>query len=110
MLDGKTESNIAIERMTTIPMPHRGQKALLRTRKKATKTVAPLKVAKSKYVNMTVMDLLKWGSHYKRNVKKEWLKDLLISEAIIEGTEDFKAQGTFMQGMQACFGDEFDPR
>ncbi len=119
MLDGKTKLNVAIERMTTIPMPHRGQKALLRTHKKTIKTAASLKVAKSKYANMTAMDLLKWGLQYKRNVKNGGLKDLLISEGIIEDTKaavqkqfwkDFKAQVTFMQGMQACFGEEFDPR
>ncbi len=40
-------------------------------------------------------------------------------EAILDGTkaalhkrfrEDYKAQGLFMQGMQACFGEDFDPR
>ncbi len=87
MLDGKNELNVAIERMTTIPMPHRGQKALLRTHTKTIKTAAPLKVAKSKYANMTAMDLLKWGLQYKRNVKKGWLNDLLISEGIIEDTK-----------------------
>ena len=78
---------VSIERMTTIPMPHRGQKALLRTSQKNTETAAPLKVAKSKYANMTAMDLLKWGLQYNRNVKKGWLKDLLISEGIIEDTK-----------------------
>ncbi len=43
----------------------------------------------------------------------------LTSEGILNGSkvavqkrfwDDYKAQGLFMQGMQACFGDEFDHR
>ncbi len=118
-MDGKRELNVSIQRMTTIPMPHRGPLPILRTRTKDATLTEPFAVAKSKYANMTAMDLLKWGLSYNRNIKKGWLKNLLESESILDGTkaavqkrfwEDYKAQGLFMQGMQACFGDEFDPR
>ncbi len=119
VLDGTREMKVRIERMTTIPMPHRGPFPILRTRKKDAPVTEPCKLAKSKFATMSSMDLLKWGLSYKRNVKKGWLKDLLVSEEILDGTkagthkrfwEDYKAQGVFMQGMQACFGEEFDPR
>jgi hypothetical protein len=112
-------SVVPIERMTTIQMPHRGPMPLVRTRTKETTFAEPLKVAKSKYANMSAMDMLKWGLSYNRNVNKGWLKDLLEKEGILDGTkaalqtrfwEDYKAQGLFMQGMQACFGEDFDPR
>ncbi len=118
-MDGKRELNVKIERMTTIPMPHRGQLPILRTRTKDAPLPEQLKLAKSKYAIMTSIDLLKWGLSYNRNVKKGWLKDLLVSEAILDGTkaalhkrfwEGYEAQGLFMQGMQACFGEDFDPR
>ncbi len=66
------------------------------------------------------MDILKWGLLYKRNVSQGWLKDLLAAEKIVDGSKasiharflsDYKAQDLFMQqGMQACMGDDFDPR
>ena len=67
------------------------------------------------------MSLLKWGLQFKRNVKKGWLRDLLVKEQILDGSKaatqarfwsDHKAQDqdVFMQGMQACMGDDFDPR
>ncbi len=69
-MDGKHELNVKIERMTTIPMPHRGQLPILRTRTKEAPLPKKLKLAKSKYANMTFIDLLKWGLSYNRNVKK----------------------------------------
>ncbi len=119
VLDGTREMKVSIARMTTIPMPHRGPLPILRTCQKDTTLPEPCKLAKSKFATMNAMDLLKWGLSYKRNVKKGWLKDLLVSEEILDGTkaatnkrfwEDYKAQGVFMQGMQACFGEDFDPR
>ena len=65
-----------INRMTTIPMPHRGKKAILRTRAKHSIIKAD-PVPKSKFALMTPIDILKWGLDYKRNVKKGWLKNLL---------------------------------
>ncbi len=70
MLDGKVEHNVAIDRMTTIPMPHRGETALLRTRTTKTKLAKPLKVAKSNYAKMSAMDLFQWGLQYNLRQKE----------------------------------------
>jgi hypothetical protein len=116
-LDGRQESNISINRLTTIPMPMRGIKATLRTRTGPSDDVldgAPT----SKFAAMSSIDVLKWGLQFKRNVKKGWLRDLLVKEEIIDGSKggtqarfwrDHQAQHVFMQGMQACMGDDFDP-
>jgi hypothetical protein len=109
---------VDISRMTTIPMPHRGKKAILRTRTKPSITKAD-PVPKSKFALMTPIDILKWGLDYKRNVKKGWLENLLVGEKLMEDTKaalkerfwsDYKAQCLFIQGMQAALGNEFDPR
>jgi hypothetical protein len=118
VLDGMHEAGINLNRLTTIPMPHRGKQAVLRTRT----TDAPATVAaipKTVFAKMSSIDLLKWGLQYKRNVKKAWLRDLLVKEKIIEDTkqakmkrlwEDYQAQCVFIQGMQAALGEEFEPR
>ncbi len=72
--------------MTTIPMPHRGKKAILRTRAKHSIIKAD-PVPKSKFALMTPIDILKWGLDYKRNVKKGWLKNLLVGEKLIQDTK-----------------------
>ena len=68
---------------------------------------------------MTPIDILKWGLDYKRNVKKGWLKTLLVGEKLMTNSKaackerfwsDYKAQCLFIQGMQAALGNEFDPR
>jgi hypothetical protein len=109
---------VDINRITTIPMPHRGRKAVLRTRAKTAITKADA-VPKSKFGLMTPIDLLKWGLDYKRNVRKGWLKYLLVGGELMEDTtaaikgrfwSDYKAQCLFIQGMQAVLGNEFDPR
>jgi hypothetical protein len=99
-------------------MPMRGVKATLRTRTGPNADVldeAPI----SKFAAMSSIDVLKWGLQFKRNVKKGWLRDLLVKEQILDGSKaatharfwsDHKAQDVFMQGMQACMGDDFDPR
>ncbi len=107
-----------ITRITTIPMPHRGRKAILRARALTpiTKTDG---VPKSKFGLMTPIDLLKWGLDYNRNVPKGCLKSLLVGEKLMEDTStateerywgDYKAQCLFIQGMQAALGNDFDPR
>ncbi len=60
---------------------------MLRIRTKETTFAEPLKVAKSKYANMSAMDLLKWGLSYNHNVNKGWLKDLLEKEGVFDGTK-----------------------
>jgi hypothetical protein len=73
----------------------------------------------STFVAMSSIDVLKWGLQFKRNVNKGWLRDVLVREQILDGSKaatqarfwnDHKAQDLFMQGMQACMGDDFDPR
>jgi hypothetical protein len=68
---------------------------------------------------MSAIDCLKWGLLYNRNVPKGWLRDLLIKEKVLDGDKagiqkrfwsDYKSQELFMQGMQACMGDDFEPR
>jgi hypothetical protein len=117
VLDGKQESNISINRLTTIPMPMRGLKATLRTRQGPSDDVLDV-APTSKFATMSSIDILKWGLQFKRNVKKGWLRDLLIKEQIIDGSKggtqarfwrDHQAQHLFMQGMQACMGEDFDP-
>jgi hypothetical protein len=66
VLDGKIEQAISIDRLTTIPMPHRGTKATLRDRPPRAEFVAA--VEKSVYERMSSLDLLKWGLLYNRNV------------------------------------------
>jgi hypothetical protein len=99
-------------------MPHQGKKAVLCTRATNANATADA-VPKSKFAKMTSIDLLKWGLDYKRNVKKGWLKDLLVGEKLLVDTkqaknvrfwQDYQAQYLFIQGMQAALGDEFDPR
>ncbi len=118
VLDGKHEQGIPIERLTTIPMPHRGEQATLRDRPSKAGPLAN-SVPKSVYARMSAIDLLKRGLLYKRNVKKGWLIDLLIGEKILEDNkaaknkrvwDDYQVQQLFIQGMQAALGDEFDPR
>jgi hypothetical protein len=70
ILDGKQEKNIALARLTTIPMPHRGKSAKLRERNQPALVVAEERKLKSKFAQMTPMDVLKWGLLYKRNVPK----------------------------------------
>jgi hypothetical protein len=118
VLDGTQEAGINLKRITTIPMPHRGKKAVLRARPtEATATVTA--IPKTVFAKMSSIDLLKWGLQYNRNVKKAWLRDLLIKEKIIEDTkqaklkrlwEDYQAQCLFIQGMQAALGEDFEPR
>ena len=100
-------------------MPMRGKTATLRTRTGPTSAVhddAPT----SKFATMSSIDVLKWGLQFKRNVKKGWLRDVLVRDQILlDGSKaatqarfwsDHTAQDLFMQGMQACMGDDFDPR
>jgi hypothetical protein len=117
VLDGKQEQGVTIERLTTIPMPHRGKQAVFRDR--AVSTVgSDNPMPKSIYALMSHIDLLKWGLQYKRNVKKGWLLEILLLEKMVEDTkaaknkkfwDDYQAQQIFIQGMQAALGDEFDP-
>ncbi len=117
-MDRKQELGINLNRITTIPMPHRGKQAVLRTRTaEAPATVAA--IPKTVFAKMSAIDLLKWGLQYNRNVPKAWLRDLLVKEKIIEDTkaakvkriwEDYQAQCLFIQGMQAALGDDFEPR
>jgi hypothetical protein len=99
-------------------MPMRGVKATLRTRTEPCAD-ALAQAPSSKFAAMSSIDVLKWGMQFKRNVKKGWLRDLLIKEQILDGSKaatqarfwsDHKSQDLFMQGMQACMGDDFDPR
>jgi hypothetical protein len=50
-------------------MPHRGKAATLRDRSSSTPVVEN-REAKSKFAQMSVMDILKWGLLYNRNVNK----------------------------------------
>jgi hypothetical protein len=120
VVDGRQGSNISINRLTTIPMPMRGMKATLRTRTGPNADVLD-EAPTPKFAAMSSIDVLKWGLQFKRNVKKGWLRDLLVKEQILDGSKaatqarfwsDHKAQDqdVFMQGMQACMGDDFDPR
>ncbi len=70
ILDGKQEKNISLSRLTTIPMPHRGKAAKLRARDKPALVAADERKLKSKFSQMTPMDVLKWGLLYKRNTPK----------------------------------------
>jgi hypothetical protein len=118
VLDGTQEAGINLKRITTIPMPHRGKQAVLRTRTTdapATVTAIP----KTVYAKISSIDLLKWGLQYNRNVNKAWLIDLLIKEKIIEDTkqaklqrfwDDYQAQCVFIQGMQAALGEDYERR
>jgi hypothetical protein len=117
VLDGKIEHAISIDRLTTIPMPHRGTKATLRDRHVRVEFVTA--VEKSVYERMSSIDLLKWGLQFKRNVKRGWLMDLLLREKILDDSKeakndrlwkDYLAQQVFIEGMQAALGDDFDPR
>jgi hypothetical protein len=118
VLDRKQEAGINLNRITTIPMPHRGKQAVLRTRTAdAPATVAA--IPKTVFAKMSSIDLLKWGLQYNRNVPKGWLRDLLVKEKLIEDTQqakmkrlwdDYQAQCLFIQGMQAALGDDFEPR
>ncbi len=76
-------------------------------------------VVKTKFAAMTAIDALKWGLLHNRNVTKGWLQAALIKDKVLDGTKaatharfwsDYKAQELFMQGMQACMGDDYDPR
>jgi hypothetical protein len=118
VLDGRQESNITINRLTPIPMPIRGTTATLSNRPGQTPDLQK-EVPKSKFATMSSIDVLKWGLQFKRNVSKGWLRDVLVREQILNGSKaatqarfwsDYKAQDLFMQGMQACMGDDFDPR
>jgi hypothetical protein len=109
---------VKIERLTTIPMPLRGQTATLRSRPIQAKNPT-VEVIKSKFSDMSAIDILKWGLQYKRNENKGWLKDALLKEKVIDGSKaatqgrfwsDLKAQEVFIQGMKACMGDTYDPR
>ena len=118
VLDRKHETGIHLNRITTIPMPHRGKQAVLRTKT----TDAPAIVAaipKTAFAKMSAIDLLKWGLQYNRNVAKAWLRDLLVKEKLIEDTNqgkvtrfwaDYQAQCLFIKGMQAALGDDYEPR
>jgi hypothetical protein len=117
MVSMKHEEGMNITRITTIPMPHRGKQAVLRNRPKdSTATVTA--IPKTQFAKMSSIDLLKWGLDYKRNVKKAWLRDLLVREKLENTKEaknlrvwqDYQAQCLFIQGMQAVLGEEFDPR
>jgi hypothetical protein len=70
VLDGKHEDKISISRLTTIPMPHRGKTAKLRARSNTPLVVVKERETKSKFLQMTPMDVLKWGLLHKRNVPK----------------------------------------
>ncbi len=96
----------------------RGKTATLRTRHSQVTNVQ-VEVAKSKFAAMSAIDILKWGSQYKRNESKGWLKDALVKEKVMDGSKaatqgrfwsDLKAEDVFMQGMKACMGDTYDPR
>ncbi len=52
-------------------------------------------------------------------MSKGWLQNALVKDKVLDGTKaatharfwsDYKAQELFMQGMQACMGDDYDPR
>jgi hypothetical protein len=99
-------------------MPIRGKTATLRDRP-GNKQDVMTEVPKSKFAAMSAIDVLKWGLQFKRNVSKGWLRDGLVREQILDCSKaatqgrfwsDSKAQDLFMQGMQACMGDDFDPR
>jgi hypothetical protein len=70
ILHGKAEAKIKLSRLTTIPMPHRGKSAKLRERLKKPLVKVAARQTKSKFAQMTPMDVLKWGFLYKRNVPK----------------------------------------
>ena len=100
-------------------MRMRGIKATLRARPAHKKVYKDVVVVKSKFAAMTAIDCLKWGLLFNRNVPKGWLTNALVKENLLDGTKaatharfwsDYKAQELFMQGMQACMGDEYDPR
>jgi hypothetical protein len=119
VLDGTHEAGINLNRITTIPMPHRGKQAVLRTRNTDAPAATVTAIQKTVFAKMSSIDLLKWGLHNNRNVNKAWLRDLLVKEKIIEDTkqaklkrlwEDYQAQCVFIQGMQAALGDDFEPR
>ena len=119
VLDGRLESNVNLHRLTTIPMPMRGTKATLRERAPIVAAAKAANLSRSKFAHMSAIDCLKWGLLYNRNVTKGWLRDHLIKEKVVDDNKgdiqkrfwsDYKAQELFMQGMQACMGDDFDPR
>jgi hypothetical protein len=70
VLDKKQEVKVAISRLTTIPMPHRGKTPTLRERTKMPVVEVEERQTKSKFAQMNPMDVLKWGLLYKRNVPK----------------------------------------
>jgi hypothetical protein len=119
VLDGRLEAHVSILRLTTIPMPMRGIKATLRERAPKVAEKKSATVSRSPFATMSAIDCLKWGLLYNRNVIKGWLRAHLIKEKVVDDNKediqkrfwsDYKAQELFMQGMQACMGDDFDPR
>jgi hypothetical protein len=56
-------------------MPHRGESAKLRVRSKEPLVAVEARQTKSKFAQMTPMDVLKWGLLYKSNVPKVMTHD-----------------------------------
>ncbi len=97
----------------------RGTKATLRDRAPKVAETKSSNASRSKFATMSPIDCLKWGLLYNRNGTKGWLRELLIKEKVVPDIKediqqrfwtDYKAQEVLMQGMQACMGDDFDPR
>jgi hypothetical protein len=70
---------VPLSRLTTIAMPHRNQKAVLRPPKKKGNQSKVI-VQESKFKSMTTMELLGHGLATTLHRRQGWLKNLLLAE------------------------------
>jgi hypothetical protein len=128
ILDGRKERNIELSRLTSIPMPHRNAMATLRAKKATSLPSAMVPKALRNLARLNNIECLKSGLKTnskgefvltRRMMKPGWLNEALVKDGVIDKGkksqrqrcfEDYNAQMTFIAGMKAVMGDDYDPR
>ncbi len=126
VIDGKTENDVTLDRLTTIPMPHRGASPQLRPRVEIETSVTDI-VSDPEAHKLSSVEWLKKGLRTNKKdelvlrrcmIHQGWLNELLVQEHIIEPGEkakkercfqDYKAQLLYIEGMKAVLGEDYDP-
>jgi hypothetical protein len=127
------ENNVTMNRITTIPMPHKGATPMLRPREVRTgsgvgkgdgqPTQGNTAIQKRSNIDWlkVALDTNSKGELVmtRKMIAQGWLNKMLVEAGVIKVGEvarkercfaDFQAQLLYIEGMKAVLGDEYDPR
>jgi hypothetical protein len=129
IIDSRIEGLVTLDRLTSIPMPHRGATPTLRPRSCDDTSKDVLQSEKSTSgKNMSSIEWLKAGLKTnckgglvmsRQMVQQGWLNKMLLDSGVIIAGEkakkercfsDFQSQLLYIEGMKAVLGDSYDPR